>query len=105
MDKIGPVFPEFISTEKIKRRGNYHDKEAPRSMRFYIIPLAIFLGISILFLRLFYLQIVQGSYYRTLSDTNRIKTVIIHAPRGTIFDRNGKPLVFNVPGFRKTDKN
>lgn len=104
MDKIGPVFPEFISTEKIKRRGNYHDKEAQRSMRFYILPLIIAIGISLLLARLFFLQIVQGSYYRTLSDNNRVKTIVIHAPRGTIFDRNGKPLVYNVPGFRKVNK-
>ena len=27
--------------------------------------------------------------------------MIIHAPRGIIFDRNGIPLVFNIPGFRE----
>ncbi|MEX2013195.1 MAG: penicillin-binding transpeptidase domain-containing protein, partial [Candidatus Levyibacteriota bacterium] len=48
------------------------------------------------------LQILEGSYYKNLADNNRTKTVVVHAPRGIIFDRNGKPLVFNVPGFRES---
>ena len=56
----------------------------------------------ILFGRLFFLQVLAGQYYRDLSDNNRIRTQIIHAPRGIIFDRNGKPLVYNVPGYRET---
>ncbi len=99
--KISPIFGEFISTEKIKRRGNYHDHGSPREARFYLIPVILIVAISIVIFRLFFVQVVQGSYYRTLSDTNRIKTIVIHAPRGVIFDRNGKPLVFNVPGFRQ----
>ncbi|MCL4387213.1 penicillin-binding transpeptidase domain-containing protein [Patescibacteria group bacterium] len=55
----------------------------------------------LLFSRLFYLQVLQGSKYRLLSNSNRIRTVIVHAPRGIIFDRNGVPLVFNIPGFRE----
>ena len=70
-------------------------------MRVVIFPLLIaFVGI-ILFGRLFFLQILAGQYYRDLSDTNRIRTQILHAPRGIIFDRNGNPLVYNVPGYRE----
>ena len=46
--------------------------------------------------------VTQGAYFQNLSNNNRIRTEIIHAPRGTIFDRNGKPLVYNVPGYRET---
>lgn len=104
MDKIGPVFPEFITTEKIKRKGNYHDRENPRGMRFFLVPLILIVGLGLIFLRLAYLQVVQGNYYRNLADTNRIKTIIVHAPRGTIFDRNGNPLVYNTPGYRLVSK-
>ncbi len=100
MDKIGPIFGESISTGKIKRR-NYEDKENPRGLRFYVVPVIIIAIVFFIVLRLFFLQIVQGSYYRMLSDGNRIKTIHIHAPRGIIFDRNGKPMVYNVPGFRE----
>jgi penicillin-binding protein 2 len=100
MEKTGPVFGEFISTEKIKRRGSYHDNPR-RGLRIGLIPALLGLGLFLFVARLFFLQVAQGNYYRTLSDTNRIKTVIIHAPRGTVFDRNDKPLVYNVPGFRE----
>lgn len=99
--KIGPIFGEFISTEKIKRHGNYHDGGTPKEARFYLIPVILVIAILIVIFRLFFVQVVQGSYYRTLSDSNRIKTIVVHAPRGVIFDRNGKPLVFNVPGYRQ----
>lgn len=57
----------------------------------------------IIFLRLFHLQIVEGKQNRELADGNRIQIRIIHAPRGVIFDRNGKILALNAPAFRLTD--
>ena len=102
MDKIGPVFGEYISTEKIKRR-NYHDGDDPSpNARNFLIPIILIICLIIVFGRIFYLQVMHGSYYRNLSDNNRIKTIIIHAPRGIISDRDGLPLVYNVPGFRET---
>lgn len=101
MDKISPIFGESISTGKIKKR-NYESKDSPRGLRFYFVPVLIVAVVFLLIMRLFFLQIVQGRYFRMLSDGNRIKTILIHAPRGVIFDRNGVPLVYNVPGFRET---
>ena len=100
MYKIGPIFGESVTTEKIIKRNYGDDKK--RGMRFYIVPFILIAAIFILLIRMFFLQIVQGSYYRGLSDGNRIKTILIHAPRGIIFDRNGQALVYNVPGFRQT---
>src|SRR3989344_2241821 len=101
MEKIGPIFGEFISTEKINRRGNYHEEGAP-SARFFLIPAVLIIAILLVTARLFYLQVAKGNYYRQLSEQNRIKTIVIHAPRGVVFDRSGKPLVYNIPGFRQT---
>ncbi|MBI2621834.1 MAG: hypothetical protein HYW63_04310 [Candidatus Levybacteria bacterium] len=101
MEKISPIFGESISTEKIKRRGNWDEPESPRVARIYLIPLLLAIVVFLVLSRLFYLQIIKGQYYRNLSEQNRIKTIVIHAPRGIIFDRNGKPLVYNVPGFRQ----
>lgn len=100
MYKIGPIFGESVTTEKIIKRNYGDDKK--RGMRFYIVPFILIAAIFVLLIRMFFLQIVQGSYYRGLSDGNRIKTILIHAPRGIIFDRNGQALVYNVPGFRQT---
>lgn len=51
------------------------------------------LGVAVFFLialaRLFQLTIVKGSYYSLLSEDNRVKELIIEAPRGIIYDRKG----------------
>lgn len=71
-----------------------------RIVTFAIISLVLFF---VIFLRLFHLQIVQGNANRGLADGNRIQIKIIHAPRGVIFDRNGKILASNSPAFRLND--
>jgi penicillin-binding protein 2 len=98
--KTGFAFGEHIKTEKIKRRRYV---TGPRSftIRSFLLPIVLFASCGILLLKLFQLQIVKGDEYRVLSDSNRIRTEIIHAPRGVIFDRNGTPLVVNSPGFRQ----
>ena len=53
----------------------------------------------ILTIRLWQLQILQGSEYRKLSEENRLRIVKVAAPRGIIFDRNGIPLVKNTPYY------
>lgn len=58
-----------------------------------------FLIIFVLFSRLAYLQIAEGEYYKALADGNRIRLVPAMAPRGLFYDRNGKLLVSNRPGF------
>ncbi len=69
---------------------------------FLIFCITIFF---ILFLRLFHLQIINGKQNLQLADGNRIQIKLIHAPRGIIYDRNGKILASNSPGFRLLDKN
>lgn len=49
--------------------------------------------------KLFQLQILEGNRYRQLSESNRLRIVKTPAPRGIIYDRNGKALVKNVPFF------
>ena len=97
--KHGYAFGDHIKTEKIKRR-HYEEEAKPLHLRWYLLPvLLIAFGIILLF-TLFSVQIIQGNYYQRLSDSNRIRSVVIPAPRGVIFDRNGNPLVYNTPGFR-----
>jgi len=72
-----------------------------RIMVFLIISLVLFF---IIFLRLFHLQIARGSINKELADNNRIRVKIIHAPRGVIFDRDGRILAANSPAFRLNSK-
>ncbi len=60
---------------------------------FIIGVLAILLG------KAAYLQIVRGGYYKDIAEGNRIRTIPIGAERGIIYDKNMKPLVYNVPTF------
>jgi len=61
----------------------------------YIFLLIIFF--SVILLRLFQLTISKGSYYRRLSDNNRIREITIEAKRGKIIDRKGLVLAENQP--------
>lgn len=52
----------------------------------------LFLGLSILIGRLIELQLIQGNYYRSLSEGNRIDRIRIKAERGKILARGGEYL-------------
>ncbi len=82
---------------------NIEDQESENNVSpwriavFSVIFLVAFFG---LFLRLFHLQVVTAKENKQLADSNRVRIKVIHAPRGVIYDRNGKILAENNPGFR-----
>ncbi len=76
------------------------DASGGNPWRVMIIFLLCLTGFFVLFTRLFHLQVVQGAENRNLADNNRIQVKVVHAPRGVIYDRNGKVLAANEPGFR-----
>jgi penicillin-binding protein 2 len=98
--KIGAAFGDHIQTEKTSRYHHY-DEERPFAIRQSLLVYTLLIIGCILLVKLLTLQILQGNYYRNLADANRTRTKVIHAPRGIIFDRNGKALVYNIPGFRQ----
>ncbi len=49
--------------------------------------------------RVWFLQVIKGSYYKEQSESNRIRVVYLQPPRGLIFDRRGELLANNVPSF------
>jgi penicillin-binding protein 2 len=59
----------------------------------------LILGFLIIIGRLAELQLIKGSYYRSLAEENRIRYLPIPAPRGKILARGGEILVDN----KKTD--
>jgi penicillin-binding protein 2 len=60
---------------------------------------AIIALLGMLVVRAWYLQVVDGTSYRELAETNRVRTVSVLPQRGLIFDRRGRLLVNNTPGF------
>jgi penicillin-binding protein 2 len=63
------------------------------------VMICVVAAFAVLFLRLFYLQVLRGNEYRLLSLNNRIRLQSIDPPRGLIYDRNGSVLVENRPSF------
>ncbi|ADU27573.1 Peptidoglycan glycosyltransferase [Ethanoligenens harbinense YUAN-3] len=69
------------------------------------------LGFAVLIVRLFILQVLDGPFYAQRAARQQLATVRISANRGSILDRNGKPLaqsatVWDVtvsPSYIKTD--
>lgn len=59
----------------------------------------IYCSFAVIVRKLWVLQIEKESYFKELAFSNRIRPVITPAPRGQIFDRNGKILVDNRPRF------
>jgi len=57
---------------------------------------------SILFLRLWYLQILKGEEFKRDAEENRLKKIKIEAPRGMVFDRDRRILLDNHPTFNVT---
>jgi len=72
------------------------DALSPRSRQRHF-TIAVGAAFSLVLLRLFTMQVLQGPKYRELSEENRIRVEVIAAPRGEIRDRNGTLLADNVP--------
>ncbi len=59
----------------------------------FVVLVAILIG------RGMWLQVVQGASMRSAAEGNRLRIQTTPAPRGIIYDRQGKPLVENVAEF------
>ncbi len=57
------------------------------------IQVFAFILLAALGVRLYYLQVVRGEYFSEKAENQRIRVIRVPAPRGAIFDRNGKLLV------------
>jgi penicillin-binding protein 2 len=56
------------------------------------VALAMF---SIIFFRLWYLQVLSSGQYRAEAENNQVRDITVQAPRGRILDRSGHVLVDN----------
>ncbi len=61
--------------------------------------LVILFFMTIIFGRLWFLQIHKGDEYRERADNNRVRMREIAAPRGNILDIKGREMVTNRPSF------
>jgi penicillin-binding protein 2 len=75
-----------------------NDSRLPQ-MRLAVISYLIVGLIGLLLLGFWKLQIVHSDQYAQLAERNRIRTIPIIAPRGSMVDRDGRVIVDNYPSF------
>jgi penicillin-binding protein 2 len=78
----------------------FGERERPLMPAQFALRVAILSGLalvmfSIIFFRLWYLQVLSGDKYSKAAQNNQVREITVRAPRGEILDRNGQPLVAN----------
>lgn len=71
-----------------------------RFVRIKFMAWLVSFSVIIVVIKMFYLQVIKGDYYRKLADSNCVNIVKIRAPRGYIYDRNYQPLVINKAAYK-----
>lgn len=74
-------------------------KKPPKINRFNVMQTVLMVLMLVLVGRLFKLTIIDGDKYRYVADNKRVKEIKITAPRGNIYDRNGKILAGTKPSY------
>jgi penicillin-binding protein 2 len=75
-----------------------NDQKLPQGRLALFSYLAV--GMTVLLLFGFWkLQIIQSGHYADLAERNRVRSIPIIAPRGTMLDRDGRVLVDSYPSF------
>jgi penicillin-binding protein 2 len=75
----------------------FQDESQNIKARLHVIQVLVLVVLAALGVRLYVLQVAHGKYYEDLAENQRIRLLSIPAPRGMIFDRNGKLLVDSRP--------
>ncbi|HVQ36881.1 MAG TPA: penicillin-binding protein 2 [Pyrinomonadaceae bacterium] len=75
----------------------FEDTSQNLRSRLWAVQIFVVLLLAILGVRLYYIQLVRGKHYAEIAQNQRIRLLPISAPRGVIFDRNGRPLVDSRP--------
>ncbi len=67
--------------------------------RLRVVRTFVWVVLGVLVVAFFRTQILGHGKYQLQSESNRLRPVPLPAPRGIIFDRNGKVLADNIPGY------
>ena len=83
----------------MKQRIRKREQDPDITYRISIILRLALCVFALLFVRLYWLQVVDYDTYRELSENNRIRIRTVRAPRGPIFDRKGRPIAETQGSF------
>ncbi|HEX8072915.1 MAG TPA: hypothetical protein VF546_23420, partial [Pyrinomonadaceae bacterium] len=75
----------------------FEDDSQNLRARLRAIQVVVLALLTVLGVRLYYLQVANGAYYAERAENQRVRLLPIPAQRGTIFDRAGKVLVDSRP--------
>src|SRR5690348_3316775 len=78
--------------------GAYENRRLLHS-RLNILRASAAVGVGLLVVVFWMLQIVEHARYRDIAENQQVRTIALRAPRGVLFDRNGKVLVENSYAF------
>ena len=81
--------------------GHFVDRRS-LTFRVGVLQVLVVLAFSILGISFWYFQIVQHAVFQEMAENNHQRTLALRAPRGVLFDRNGKVLVENTNTFNIT---
>jgi len=73
-------------------------------MRLSVLSILVAMLLVALSSRLWYLQVLAGDRYGDLAEGNRVRQVVVEAPRGQILDRDGRVVVRNRAAWAVTVK-
>ena len=68
--------------------------------RVVVLLVAALAVVALLLGRLWVLQVMQGSHWRTLAENNRLRRIPLEAPRGTVRDVRDEIVLDNRPAFQ-----
>lgn len=79
------------------RGGDWRGPPMPAQLSFRVALLggAAIVMFVVIFLRLWYLGVLSGDEYLAEAQNNQVREFVVHAPRGEVLDREGRPLVQN----------
>jgi len=69
------------------------------TVRLTVLQVSVVVTFAALAISFWFLQIVQHSRFEEMAENNHQRTLALRAPRGVLFDRNGKVLVENRHSF------
>jgi penicillin-binding protein 2 len=81
------------SIEPVRRRGPNVPVSQGLALRVAIISGVAIAMFSVIFFRLWFLQVLSGEQYVQQANANRVRDLPIAAPRGKILDREGRAIV------------
>jgi penicillin-binding protein 2 len=84
----------------MQRTGRLSTPRTQRVRRSRVARVVIIALIAFLTTALFRLQVLRGEEYAERAEGYRLRDLAVPAPRGTIYDRQGRVVAENVPGFQ-----